>query len=110
MKLDPKSVIPPSPSREDYQNERDKDTSWLRADEPISLFETWLSEAVVTEPNDPHAMSLATVDAAGGLIVAVLYFTRMAKVPRGSNLNCQDRRLYVFIGKAKDAKCACAGP
>jgi pyridoxamine 5'-phosphate oxidase len=33
--------------------------------DPIDLFGTWLKEAEGTEPNDPNAMSLATVDAQG---------------------------------------------
>jgi pyridoxamine 5'-phosphate oxidase len=33
--------------------------------EPFSLFEEWYAAAQEAEPNDPHAMALATVDAAG---------------------------------------------
>ncbi|MBI2233622.1 MAG: pyridoxamine 5'-phosphate oxidase [Micavibrio aeruginosavorus] len=32
---------------------------------PLVLFDQWLSEAEKTEPNDPNAMGLATVDARG---------------------------------------------
>jgi len=32
---------------------------------PFSLFEAWLEEATAKEPNDPNAMSLATVDPTG---------------------------------------------
>jgi pyridoxamine 5'-phosphate oxidase len=35
------------------------------ADDPHSLFETWLAEALQSEPNDPTAMALATADVAG---------------------------------------------
>ncbi len=35
------------------------------ADEPFALFEAWLSEAIKSEPNDPNAMALATVDPDG---------------------------------------------
>jgi pyridoxamine 5'-phosphate oxidase len=34
-------------------------------EEPISLFEEWLKDAGRTEPNDPNAMALATVDEEG---------------------------------------------
>jgi pyridoxamine 5'-phosphate oxidase len=34
-------------------------------DEPLALFRDWLAEAEGSEPNDPNAMALATVDAAG---------------------------------------------
>ncbi|TFV43647.1 pyridoxamine 5'-phosphate oxidase [Bradyrhizobium niftali] len=35
------------------------------ADEPFALFEAWLNEAIKSEPNDPNAMALATVDPEG---------------------------------------------
>ncbi len=35
------------------------------ADEPLRLFAAWFEEAARSEPRDPTAMSLATVDAAG---------------------------------------------
>lgn len=33
--------------------------------EPFALFESWLGEATRSEPNDPNAMALATVDSTG---------------------------------------------
>lgn len=45
--------------------------SWLTtgdftaADEPFRLFAAWLEQATATEPRDPTAMTLATVDADG---------------------------------------------
>lgn len=33
--------------------------------DPMVRFEAWLAEAGLTEPNDPNAMAVATVDAAG---------------------------------------------
>ncbi|WP_181705823.1 pyridoxamine 5'-phosphate oxidase [Chthonobacter rhizosphaerae] len=35
------------------------------AEEPYALFERWFAEAAETEPNDPNAMALATVDETG---------------------------------------------
>src|SRR5246500_3856389 len=35
------------------------------AEEPFALFAEWFAEAVKAEPNDPNAMSLATVDGDG---------------------------------------------
>ena len=35
------------------------------ADEPFGLFAVWFAEAVKSEPNDPNAMALATVDPDG---------------------------------------------
>jgi pyridoxamine 5'-phosphate oxidase len=37
----------------------------IRNRDPIALFQEWLTEAEASEPNDPTAMCLATVDAAG---------------------------------------------
>jgi pyridoxamine 5'-phosphate oxidase len=34
-------------------------------DDPMSLFAAWMAEAAKSEPNDPNAMALATVDADG---------------------------------------------
>lgn len=35
------------------------------ADDPFVLFHAWMSEAEKTEPNDPNAMAVATVDGSG---------------------------------------------
>src|SRR5947199_1490373 len=35
------------------------------ATDPFQLFDEWLAEARVSEPNDPEAMGLATADALG---------------------------------------------
>jgi pyridoxamine 5'-phosphate oxidase len=46
-------------------------TTWLTsgdftaADEPFALFAAWLKDATASEPRDPTAMTLATVDAEG---------------------------------------------
>ena len=37
----------------------------IRSRDPIAVFQEWLAEAAESEPNDPSAMTLATVDAAG---------------------------------------------
>ncbi|MDI1347197.1 MAG: pyridoxamine 5'-phosphate oxidase [Pseudolabrys sp.] len=38
---------------------------FTEADEPMRLFAAWLADATVSEPRDPNAMTLATVDADG---------------------------------------------
>ena len=38
---------------------------FTEAPEPFGLFAAWFSEAVKSEPNDPNAMALATVDSSG---------------------------------------------
>lgn len=60
-------VIPPSPTADDYaaQLAANADETLFDRDEPIALFIDWLADARGTEPNDPNAMALATVDADG---------------------------------------------
>jgi len=41
------------------------DADFTEADEPIRLFGQWLEDATQSEPNDPTATALATVDADG---------------------------------------------
>ncbi len=40
-------------------------SDFTEADEPFALFEQWFAEAGKSEPSDPNAMALATVDADG---------------------------------------------
>lgn len=64
-------AIPASPDRETYARDyaaalaaNGDETIFDRA-EPIGLFLEWLADAKATEPNDPNAMALSTVDASG---------------------------------------------
>ena len=60
----------------------DADTEFI---DPFSLFEDWFAEAQQQEPNDPHAMALASVDEDG------LPDVRMVL------LNARDLRGYCFF-------------
>src|SRR5277367_6396881 len=62
------------------------------ADEPLALFDAWFEEAQASEPNDPNAMSLATVDADG------LPDVRMVL------LKGADERGFVFFTNEESAK------
>lgn len=62
------------------------------ASEPFRLFEEWFAEAKASEPNDPNAMALATVDADG------LPDVRMVL------LNQRDARGFVFFTNTGSAK------
>ena len=42
-----------------------EDGGIAEARDPFALFAAWMDEAKASEPNDPNAMSLATVDSAG---------------------------------------------
>jgi pyridoxamine 5'-phosphate oxidase len=65
--MDDKALIPASPAEDDYARQvREADRPALLAEQdPIALFETWLREALKSEPNDANAMTLATADAEG---------------------------------------------
>jgi pyridoxamine 5'-phosphate oxidase len=60
--------------------------------DPFDLFEDWLSAARESEPNDPTAMAVATVDGEG------MPDVRMAL------LNARDRRGFVFFTNLDSAK------
>ncbi len=64
--------IPATPSKADYAAEPDRPLDWIGATDPIALFDDWLASAGETEPNDPNAVSLATVDAHGMPDVRIL--------------------------------------
>jgi len=62
-----KTLIPPSPSEDDYVREvaGAEALPLLSEADPLALFNEWLTEALSREPNDANAMSLATVDEGG---------------------------------------------
>jgi pyridoxamine 5'-phosphate oxidase len=62
-----KSFIPPSPSEDDYLERMAKaePLPLLSETDPLALFQDWFKEASRTEPNDPNAMAVATVDEHG---------------------------------------------
>lgn len=69
--LEDMTVIPPSPTREEYARDyaaalaANGDESLFQREEPIGPFIDWLGEALAHEPNDANAMALSTVDADG---------------------------------------------
>lgn len=65
---------------------------FTEAGEPFRLFVSWLEDARKSEPNDPNAMALATVDADG------LPDVRMVL------LNGYDERGFVFYTNTESAK------
>ncbi|MBA4791678.1 MAG: pyridoxamine 5'-phosphate oxidase [Rhizobiales bacterium] len=67
-------------------------SDFTEAGEPFRLFVDWLEEARGSEPNDPNAMALATVDETG------LPDVRMVL------LNGFDERGFVFYTNAESAK------
>ena len=89
-----KTLIPPSPSEDDYvrQVEAAEPLPLLSEADPFALFNEWLREAVAKELNDANAMSLATVDADG------LPDVRMVL------LKDADARGFVFYSNLESAK------
>lgn len=103
-------VIPPTPSRAEYLDNGPRKMGWLDADEPISLFEKWLAKAGETEPNDPNAMSLATVGANGapdvrivllkGLSADGFVFYTNGQSPKGQQLSETGQAALCFHWKS----------
>jgi pyridoxamine 5'-phosphate oxidase len=58
-------LIPASPSEQDHQIKTQDEPPLPDGADPIALFREWFGSAKASEPNDPNAMSLATVDAEG---------------------------------------------
>src|SRR6201987_6015486 len=46
-------------------DQRSPPADFTEADEPLALFAAWFDDARKSEPSDPEAMALATVDADG---------------------------------------------
>lgn len=68
------------------------DDSHLAPIDPMSLFEEWFAQAQLSEPNDPNAMTLATIDADG------MPDARMVL------LNARDGRGYCFFTNLESDK------
>ena len=92
--------------------------SWLTsgdfttADEPLRLFAAWLTEATASEPRDPTAMTLATVDADGlpnARMVLLkgadergfVFFTNMGS-QKGRELDASPKAALVFHWKSSN--------
>ena len=64
-KIDRQGLIPPTPTEADYQAYATEEDLGAEHADPLALFAEWLAEAATSEPSDPNAMTLATVDAEG---------------------------------------------
>jgi pyridoxamine 5'-phosphate oxidase len=93
-----------------------KHPSWLTSgdftatDDPFALFAAWLDEATASEPRDPTAMTLATVDAdglpnarmvllKGADASGFVFFTNMDS-QKGRELDAQRKAALVFHWKS----------
>jgi pyridoxamine 5'-phosphate oxidase len=88
--------------------------------DPFSLFEEWFAEAQEKEPNDPHAMALASVDADGMPDVRMVllnardhrgfcFFTNFES-DKGRQLLAHPRAAFVFHWKSLRRQVRVRGP
>jgi pyridoxamine 5'-phosphate oxidase len=71
---------------------------YFGASDPFALFETWFAEAKTHEPNDPNAMSVATVDATGMPNVRIVLLKGLDDTAHGPD------RGFVFYTNHQGAK------
>jgi pyridoxamine 5'-phosphate oxidase len=90
------------------------------AEEPFRLFRSWLAEAEASEPNDPNAMALATVDADGvpdvrmvllkGADEAGFVFYTNTESAKGEELAANPKAALVFHWKSLRRQVRVRGP
>jgi pyridoxamine 5'-phosphate oxidase len=88
--------------------------------EPFALFDAWMKEAERSEPNDPNAMALATVDADGlpnvrmvllkGVDARGFVFYTNAESNKGSELLGQPKAALVLHWKSLRRQVRARGP
>jgi pyridoxamine 5'-phosphate oxidase len=93
---------------------------FTQADEPLRLFGAWLDEASASEPRDPTAMTLATVDADGlpnarmvllkGLDEQGFVFYTNMESQKGRELDRHPRAALVFHWKSLNRQIRIRGP
>jgi len=100
--------------------------TWLKsgdftaADEPLQLFAAWLKDASASEPRDPTAMTLATVDADGspnarmvllkGADERGFVFYTNVNSQKGRELDAHPRAALVFHWKSLNRQIRIRGP
>jgi pyridoxamine 5'-phosphate oxidase len=88
--------------------------------DPFGLFEEWYADATASEPNDPHAMAVATVDSAGLPDVRMVlmnahdhrgfvFFTNLDS-RKGEELKAHPRAALVFHWKSLRRQVRARGP
>jgi pyridoxamine 5'-phosphate oxidase len=90
------------------------------ADEPFRLFAQWLEDATKSEPADPNAMAVATVDSDGmpdlRMVLmkgfderGIVFYTNMDS-PKGRELNGNPKAALLFHWKSKSRQVRLRGP
>jgi pyridoxamine 5'-phosphate oxidase len=72
---------------------------------PIDIFREWLAEAEASEPNDPTAMSLATVDAAGNPSVRMVLLKGLDERGFAFYTNFESRKGQELLACPRAALC-----
>ena len=90
------------------------------ADEPLRLFAAWMDEAVASEPRDPNAMALATVDTDGlpdvrmvllkGFDAQGFVFYTNTDSQKGRELKAQPKAALLFYWKSLNRQVRVRGP
>ncbi|MCZ8316631.1 pyridoxamine 5'-phosphate oxidase [Phreatobacter sp.] len=93
---------------------------FTESQEPFALFDAWLAEAGRSEPNDPNAMALATVDADGlpnvrmvllkGVDPRGFVFYTNTESQKGTELDGQKKAAVVFHWKSLRRQVRIRGP
>jgi pyridoxamine 5'-phosphate oxidase len=88
--------------------------------DPLALFEAWFAEAVLSEPNDPNAMALATATADGMPSVRMVLlkehgpdgfvFYTNAESRKGGELRANPRAALLFHWKSLHRQVRVEGP
>ena len=111
-----KARIPSSPTEADYEALDGEAGPVTEGDDPIALFLQWFDEAAASEPNDPNAMALATVDAQGLPDVRMVllkgvedggfvFYTNLESANGSSSgRDCLDAQAPIWLPRARAAK------
>jgi pyridoxamine 5'-phosphate oxidase len=73
--------------------------------DPIDIFQEWLAEAEQSEPNDPTAMSLATIDAAGNPSVRMVLLKGIDQRGFAFYTNFESRKGQELLAQPRAALC-----
>lgn len=92
---------------------------FTESDDPLRLFTAWLADATASEPNDPNAMALATVDADGmpnvrmvllkGLDTGFVFYTNFESA-KGRELLASGKAALCFHWKSLRRQVRVRGP
>ena len=88
--------------------------------DPLALFDAWLAEAVMSEPNDPNAMAVATATPGGAPSVRMLLlkghgpdgfvFYTNAESRKGGEIRANPRAALLFHWKSLHRQVRVEGP